>query len=367
MRKSRGSRPALKFLVAPLLAGLVGLPATSLGQVAPPPPPAGDPPAKLVPPPPRPAPRKMTPIQKQPSKPRPKAPPAIQVPDIPYEPLAKFDADGKLIRIDGSVDLAALKHNPTVGPKTIERVRPFLTDWKQRVDVMVVDNLDIMQDVDNGLFENIDLADENQKVLMNEVFKMIISTSNPNNVMAGSGALTKTQMDFQRKLVADYTIALDKEVAAEISARIPGDDKESKQKQLLEGSRFSLSNMSRDEVHAYHGLLLTAAGLTDKVLPGLALSPEEQEKLAAPLAAVKTAQTDQQKMEAVKALLGAMELTRQRDFMKAVLDARGPATLPELDDAAIKPNGLPPVEDIDDPKPEAGPEGAPAGQPAEAK
>jgi hypothetical protein len=347
----------VKFLVAPLLAGVVGLPLTGAAQVAPPPPPAAPAPAKLVPPPPRPPRRPMAPVQKPAGKPRPKAPPAIQVPDLPYEPLARFDENGKLIRIEGSVDMAALKHNPTVGPATIERVRPFLTDWQQRVDVMVVDNLDIMQDVDNGLFENIDLADENQKVLMNEVFKMIISTSNPNNVMASSGALSKTQMDFQRKLVADYTTALDREVASEISAKIPGDDKEAKQKQLLEGSRFSLENMSRDEVRAYHRLLVTAAGLAEQVLPGLGLSAEEQQKAAAPLAAVRAAQSDGEKLQAVKSLLATMELMRQRDFMKAVLDARGPATLPELDDAAVKPNGLPPVEDIDEPKPEEAPAG----------
>lgn len=365
MRKFPGVRPVVTFLIVPLVGGLLGLPAASLGQVAPPPPPATEPPPKLTPPPPRPAHRVMTPIQK-PSKPRPKAPAPIQVPDIPYESLVKYDSNGKLIRIEGSVDIAALKHNPTIGPKTIERIRPVLNDWQQRVDVMVVDNLDVMQDVDDGLFEKMDLADENQKVLMNEVFKMIISTSNPNNVMANSGALTKTQVDFQRKLVTDYTTALDKEVAAEIAARIPGDDKEAKQKQLLEGSRFSLANMSRDEVRTYHDLLLTAAGLAGKVLPGMNLSAEEKDKLAGPLASLGAATTDQEKMDAVKTLLGALELSRQRDFMKAVLDARGPATIPGLDDAAIKPNGLAPVEDIDDNKPEA-PAETPAESPAESK
>lgn len=364
MRSLRGARP-ISFFIAPALAGLIALPSTSLGQVAPPAPAPGPAPAKLVPPPPRPPRRQMTPLTNQ--KPRPRPQPAIQVPDIPYVPLAQFDENGKLIRIEGSVDMAALKHNPTIGPKTIERIRPILTDWQQRVDSMVVDNLDVMAELDGGLFEHLDLADENQKVLMNEVFKMIISTSTPNNVLANSNALTKTQIDFQRKLVADYTTAMDKEVAADIAARIPGDDKESKQKQLMEGSRFSLENMSRDEVRSYHNLLLAAAGLADAGLAGIDLTTEEKAQIAGPLAEVKAAKTDEEKTAAVKSLLGALGLTRQRDFMKAVLTARGPATLPELDDAAIKPNGLPPVEDIDDPKPEAAPTETPAEVPAEPK
>ena len=135
----------------------------------------------------------------------------------------------------------------------------------------------------------------------------------------------------------------------------------------MEGSRFSLENMSRDEVRAYHNLLLAAAGLADAGLAGIDLTSEEKAQIAGPVAEVKAAKTDEEKTAAVKSLLTALGLTRQRDFMKAVLTARGPATLPELDNAAIKPNGLPPVEDIDDPKPEAAPVETPGETPTESK
>jgi hypothetical protein len=348
MHMARGVRPIVSSLAVGLAAALLALPVPAWAQVAPPAGPPAPKPVDLVPTPVRP-PGPPPPAPKP--KPRPKAPAQVEVPEgIPYEPLAKFDENGRLIRVEGQLELLALKHNPTVGPQTIERVRPVLEGWRQNLDLMVVDNLDIIRDIDGGLFASIDLKDQNQMTFINEVFKMLIGVGSAGNSMNNAKVLTETQAKFQRRLVSDYTLARDKEVADEIKSRIPDDAEDAKNLQVIEVSRVSLANMSQDAVWAYHQLLVEAAGRAEAAIAGLDLTPDERARLEGPLVAAKKASTEDEKLAAGKALLDAMDMARQRDFMKAVLDARGPAKMPELDDAVIKPNGLPPVEDVDAPK-----------------
>lgn len=317
---------------------LIGIAATvSLAQVATPPPAFVPRPETVIPPAP-PPPRPVTP------KPRAGAPEAIQVPNIPYVSILRKDAEGKVIRISGNLDLLALKHNPTVGPETIERIRPAAVEWIEKIDALVRDNLDLVADVDGGLFETMDFANEQEVMQANEIMKALITVGGLNNYLLRKDVLERVQFDFNARLAQEYKNAVNVETLEAIRLQVIEDTgKEDRGEFFRRGAKHTFRSLCEDAVWSYHRQLQEAAAILDSLLPKLELQGEAKAAAEAARAAVNSAD-DSGRLDAMRALMAALDFDKQQQLLLLTAEANTPRDVPQLDDAANKPDGAAPRE-----------------------
>src|SRR5687768_1476502 len=71
------------------------------------------------------------------------AQPLQAVPQLPpFDRLAKLGPDGKVIRIEGVLDIMAIPRNTLIDQATREKIRPLVKNWVADVDQLAIDNLD---------------------------------------------------------------------------------------------------------------------------------------------------------------------------------------------------------------------------------
>jgi len=207
----------MKTMLVGLASGL--LVGQACGQLAPPPPKEKT--RKTVPFVPPPPPRQVsTPAAT--ARRRPPPPPAT--PNIPYVSLVQNDEAGIPIPIVGQITMAALKHNPLVGPDTIELAGPIVTEWMTNLELMVIDNIDMVLEVDAGFFETLDMMTEEGVMDANAYRSALFpKPSLLDSYLFKEGVLTDIQRKFTGKLVSEYiqalTISIGEQVDAEWRAR----------------------------------------------------------------------------------------------------------------------------------------------------
>lgn len=306
---------------------------SALAQVLPPPPP---PPTReeYVPPPPRPAPQPAQPRQSRPQAPK------FNVPDLPYVSIVRKGEDGKVIRIDENLDFIAMKHNPMIGPATVEKIRPIVLDWYAKTEALVIDNLDIAMEVDEGLFERLNFRNEQDVMLANEAFKALFVVGPVSTHVLKNGGFERVQFDFTQKILGEYKTAMNLELAEKLSAEF-GDDR---QAILQAGAGAMFSELCRDARECYRRLLLLTATHIDALLPLLEHDSAAHGKAKMLASGLKSAKDNATKLEIMRELMRALEFDDQQALLQGAIEKRGEPDLSALEDAAIKPDGAQPQE-----------------------
>lgn len=350
------------------------------GQLAPPPPkqsPKED--LKYVAPPVRP------PVQQRPAgapQPQPvrdaaghihrapsRAPQAPATPDLPFVPLVRVDSDGRTIPIGGQIAMAALRHNPLVGAETIEAVRPVVVEWVDRLDLMVIDNIDMVLEIEAGFFDTLDFLIQ-EGVMAANVYRnaLMPQPSLLDQHLFSKGVLTDAQKNFNGKLIGDYvratTIAIGDDVEAVWVERITAENggvprdmtvEETgamRREFMAKASSFTFWYLCADSVWSMKRQLAFASGHMDEILMELDLDDAQRDRFRRTQAALGLAADTDERTRLMVDLIAPWEFDNQEVLLLTALDIRGPLeTLPELDDAANKPDGLPPREDLREWKP----------------
>src|SRR5215813_2355614 len=92
------------------------------------------------------------------SWPRLPEPPPI-VPNPVFKTLVERDAEGNVLPLREPIEWAALRNNPLITPGDRARIEPALQERRRIFDRIVIENLDLAEQIDAGLFEKIDLGD----------------------------------------------------------------------------------------------------------------------------------------------------------------------------------------------------------------
>src|SRR5688572_797822 len=72
----------------------------------------------------------------------PQAVPVAPEPQFPaFESLVKHGPDGKVIRLEGVMDILAFHRNPLIDAKTLDAIKPSVVNWLADVDQLAIDNL----------------------------------------------------------------------------------------------------------------------------------------------------------------------------------------------------------------------------------
>jgi len=263
------------FITAGLAIGLAAMP--TLAQVAPPP----TKPAKEIPtytpptPPSAPSAQKPQPIQSaKPTPPKPKATKGKKdrgdVSDlpinVPYPKLAQKGPDGRILRLRQLPDILALRSNPNVGPKSVEKIMPVVYSRRYRLELMVIDNLDLYWALTDGMIENFDISDITEMGRIAEMLKPLVPSTTLSQQLLNLGILTRVQGEMNQYIVREYKKAVTDEI------------------QVLEGEngleqvmRFVLDDSILEARITYNAMLAEAiseiSGLVDETG---ATSPEAQ-------------------------------------------------------------------------------------------
>lgn len=323
-----------RHLTVGLMAAVV-LGPCALGQVLPPPPPPKER-KEYVPPPPRPV---APPVQAQRRPPAPQAP-RFNVPDLTYVPILKKDDNGKVIRIEKDLDFIAMKHNPMIGPVTVEKIKPVVKEWIEKTEALVLDNVDIVMEVDGGLFERLDFGNEQDVMLANEAFKALFVIGPVTTYLLKAEAIERVQFDFSQKIMQEYKQAVNMELAEYLAAEY-GDDRK---KIMQAGASHLFTDLCRDALECYRRLLLLTAKHIDAVAPDIAENVAPNVAIESLISAVKSATTDAERLDAMRAVMKALDFDGQQGILMHAIEKRGDPDLSMLEDAAVKPDGAAPQE-----------------------
>lgn len=314
-----GSTTLTRVLVATLLAGLA---APAFAQVVTPPPaqevtpdefklkePAPAPP----PPPPRPA---------QPDRPtrsnRPK-PVDIPLPDLQYTSLVTKDAAGKVAPLDKPVDIAALKVNPMITDDERTAMAGYLKERTAAYEKVVVENLEILDQIENGLLETTDWSSR-------ESFSPVVLATKPLMPPAAPKALTVEleqrqmmniqQKAFNAKIAKEYRDAI---AIPRPEAGAPADEVKDHQRRAIAAA---MRDALDESIQTYRALMHETAPRVPQILPTLGLEPKAAAEAAARASDMLKATDDAAKMQAMRELLRTLTPEQRKGLFEKSMQLR---------------------------------------------
>jgi hypothetical protein len=199
-----------------LRVACVGLASSAVvAQVSPPPPAKPEATPAVEPPKPqqrRPAPEASTP---RPDESAAEGKPATKVqanekkklpraPSIPYDGITVLDADGNIVDLGVSTDRAALQNNPIVGPSDIPTIQLALLERRDQVCENLIEHLDLVEQVDGGLFENVTVDDGQEVSNAMDVVRLLNAKGTLTDYMLEENVLTPIQLALSNKIAQEH-------------------------------------------------------------------------------------------------------------------------------------------------------------------
>lgn len=279
-------RNVSKAVIAAMVLGVAGLAAPSLGQLAPP------------------------------TGPQPQA--------AEYPKFYEIDSDGMPIAPPRWVDLAALTVNTTLSADQRAAIEAGVREWLATVQKLVIENPDLALEAAKGLFADIDVEDRARLAYASEVMKGLATTGNLTSFLTTEGILSNEQGEYNRQIVQQYSRARSEALARQVMAAAPEDQQ--RQMQMLM-ARTTMTNLTDDALRMFRSVAVRGASHAGKALENAGL---ERSTYSAPLEALAAAGDDEQKVEAMIALMEAMEPMDLFAFSKALGEQLPPIALPEM-------------------------------------
>ena len=293
-----------------VLMGVLPLVACSVvGQVATPPPgPRPEPPAFVPPPPPAPA------------APRPQVQPQQlgrqleRLPDIPYIPL-------ELVQYGESLDLVAMGPNPTIGQSKAAELMPMLVGRRARHELVVLENLDFVLQINDGLLDDVSFQDIQRLVRVSDMVKPLVPPKGISQEAFDRGMLSRVQHEFNTKIVREYQNGMSEMFTADY-----GDDG------LGEFFKFLMSESIKEAMAALDGMCIEATWRMDDVLAKAGLADTEVgKKLATITGSVETPWDElNDKAAEIQSAWGPWSLEEKKAFLNAVTTTRDDQYFPPI-------------------------------------
>ncbi len=261
--------------------------------------------------------------------------PLMQMPvavNPPFTRLAELGPDGKIIRVDGNLDLLAMPRNTFVDQACRDRVRPIVKAWMADVDQLTIDNLDFLEKIEPpnggpGVIDNVNINDQATLHAVAQMMTMLMAAGPLSNHLEMKEGFNREQSQRNQEIVSDYLQQVMNEIMKE--AGVPNAqgqelNEEQKLAQVNSVSRFLYHISCRDTIDAYHRQLADAAPVMDKAVASLGLSADQSAKLKDLVAACKSAGTVQEKRKASRAVLDALTFDQRRAVLTKALEINGP-------------------------------------------
>jgi hypothetical protein len=251
----------------------------------------------------------------------------------PFESLAKKGPDGKVIRIEGILDIIALDRNPLIDEASRAKMRPMVKEWLDEVETLAIDNLDFMEmfepyDGSPGLLDTAEIADTQKIHMIAQIMTQLMSAGPMSATLESKGAITRDQSMLNQQITSEYLQAVMNEIMAD--AGTPNDktnppaNPEDKTKQINLVSRFLYGISCRDTQSSYHRMLSQAAPNMDKIVATLNLPKDAAAKIQPAVAQVKAAKTDAEKRQAVRNVMKDLPFAERQAVLRKAREMAPP-------------------------------------------
>lgn len=324
--------------------GMTMLAGSAMGQIAPPPAPAPAPTPEFVPPPPAPAAAPGTDVKKP-------ITPVASNPKLPPSPPWR-GADGKVDEPMEPIFWASIKRNATVAKTEMERVGPYLQARKRNYEKIVIDNIDLMRRVTDGLIEKSDMTprkrddkdkgDPNAPKGMSGVMAVLrpLAGSNIREDIRNRGVLTRIQAATNEDVRKDYARNKSEDWSKANPLPEGANDAQKKEhvaKQQQHTLRQQLYFWIEESMWAYNWMLEETANNIDQVLPKTKLDAETQKKLGAAMKKAVAVEKPADRYSALREAARTLTVDQERELLTANAMLRPKEQQPALMPAAATP------------------------------
>lgn len=266
--------------------------------------------------------------QEQPHVPVPlkgEGPQGVVVPPAPetpaFESLVKRGPDGKVMRLEGVMDIVAFSRNKLIDAKTIEAMKPVVLNWIADVDQLAIDNLDFVEQLEpeagqKGLLDGVDVENKVQLTQMSQMMNQLMSAGPLTAHLEVKGVLTREQSGLNQQITGDYLQQCMNEIQALPGPpELAGQDEAIKKWRVNKLTSFLYQLSCKDPVASYRRMLADSARHIDTIIGSLKIDGEKASKVAAAVAEVKAAATREDQRTAVRKLLKNLSFQQKREFL----------------------------------------------------
>ncbi len=293
------------------VAGLIGLlGASAWGQVVTPPPPK-TPPAPT--PAPAPAPKPKPTSVRHPSR-------KVIAPNVDFDPITRRDASGKIIRITEPVEFVAMSHNPLLDARKLARIAPEFAKRRHQIENIIIDNIDTLAAVENGLIETIRMSDETH---LRETTSKIMPLTTRYNLgptltadLVNNNLLDRPTASLTQKIIQEYQQDLTDEALA---SEDPGDGSTAIDRMMHVTLRQSLSEFE----YYYRRLMLEAADQLPVVLPQIDLSDEQKTAISGLVDQLEHEDDIDARAGLIREIFAKLPLETQKEILRKTVALRG--------------------------------------------
>ncbi|MCC6285017.1 MAG: hypothetical protein IT439_06885 [Phycisphaerales bacterium] len=225
---------------------------------------------------------------------------AQQLPqNLPYTSLVTRDDAGKVIRLAEDPDLVALRGNPMLSEETRALALEVAAERQARYDDLVIRNLELLEDLDGGLLDSLNVFDRAALNDIRQRLKIFQGEARLSTELERREVITPLQARFNMQMVGEYDLAVkDEELGAKPATDV-----------ML---RYLMRQGLREGFLAYDALLRTVAANADIALAEAGVGTA----LAADLASAG------QDAAAVKKVLSELTLDQRRAVLEVARDIR---------------------------------------------
>lgn len=237
----------------------------------------------------------------------------VDVPQVPYKKLAVIGDDGKIIRFDVPLDYEALRNNPLYGESNLGKIMPMLVGRRYRMETVVVDNLDFVLQVEDGLLEGMSMADTNEMKRIVDIVTPLVAPKSITQELFDRGLMSPVQQRFNQKLLGEYQ----NDMMAEFTAADVDTG-------LSEFMKYLMAESLKESMIAYEGLLAESTWRMPEVLmtAGLESTPEAQALSTISGSPDAGPEAVDENAESVHAAWKSWDLSQKQAFLRAVQETR---------------------------------------------
>lgn len=232
-----------------------------------------------------------------------------------YKSLVERDSQGNLIPLKEPVDIAALRQNPLIDAETMAKVEPYLAERRAKLEQIVVENLNVIDQIQGGALNNISLGDQEGLNKVRALIKPLMAPNAPKALMdelRARSVVNQRQADLNKTIASEYARATMPKSEANAN---PDQKKDLINDMMSHTLRQSVS----ESLFVHRELVMEAGAKMSDLLPSLGLAADVVDKAKA---AMPKGGDSEAHFKGYSNAMAQLPLEKRQELLKALIAAR---------------------------------------------
>lgn len=232
--------------------------------------------------------------------------------ELPYDSLVVRGDDGRVVPVTGNPHVLAMERNPLMDESSIERAQGVMAERRARVEQKVIENIDLIQRVLDGVIDNAVITDQASVAALLAVVRPFQEMGHLTEDLKAQGVLTNVQYVFNWNIVREYEQAMLLQAQTNPGGEHPG----------TYMTRQVMGDFLREPMMAYDAMLLEGAGRLDQAMAGITIADDHASQAATDREAVERASDDASRLAAMRAFTSHLDPSQKGQFLRNVVESR---------------------------------------------